>query len=470
MGFPAIASYCKKEGGFDVRMINVPLELHLNKKFSLLRKLKSLEFKYCAIDLHWLLHSYGAIKITEMVKEINSDIPVILGGYTATYYATEILENFPTIDAIIQGEGEVPLLKYLETNEHDKTLENVPNLVYRDGERIKKNGISYVAEDLDQFDFVDLSFMDHSREYFKLCEDSLIPFSLMIARGCPFNCPFCGGGQRAQYILNKRRQVIFRSPEKVVQDIKEIDNTYKVSTVFFGHGYYPANEKYFLEIFRKIRQERIDIGGALEIWRLPFNRLLHKFSKTFDKGVSLLEYNIQAFSDKTIQKYRKVLDPTIKNDPEQIERLIRLAKYFKIPLRLWVNVGNPHETPLDLFKGLKFVMKLNAENLFTKNSVCIYSSPITASPASPTFENPEAFNIKIIQKSFQDFYNIYSTQSNKFGELDLIINYENKALSRKMKYFFNLLFFILDYPLFMKNISRFAFNAIKRKKRKQVST
>ncbi|MHA1145184.1 MAG: cobalamin-dependent protein [Candidatus Helarchaeota archaeon] len=465
MGLPAIVNYCQTEGGFDVKLLNVPLELHLNKKFSFSRSLKSLDFDVCAIDLHWLLHSYGTIKIAELIKKQRPDAKIIIGGYTATYYAREILENFPDIDAVIRGEGEVPFLKYVSSLKNGKDFTDVPNLTYRKGDKIRETPISYVANDIDHLNFIDLSFMDHWREYFKLCEKSVMPFSIMIARGCPFNCPFCGGGRRGQYIINKRRKILLRSPEKVVSDIKALEGISEINTIFFGHGYYRKNEDYFLEIFRQLRKEKIELGGALEIWRLPFKNLLKEFAKTFIQGLSLLEYNIQAFSDNVLKRYRSVLDPTLRNDPEELRKLMDSAKYYNIPLRLWVNIGNPHETLYDILQGIKFVLKLNAENLLTKNYVCIYNTPITASPGSPIFESPEKFGITLFYKTFRDFYSQYEKMSNKFGELDLMINYENKTLGRKMKFLINTLYHVLEYPMFIKNVSNTVVNGIIRQKR-----
>ena len=45
---------------------------------------------------------------------------------------------------------------------------------------------------------------------------------LPVGRGCVSNCSYCGGGSRAQRHINRRRGVIFRRPEKVVDTIEEL--------------------------------------------------------------------------------------------------------------------------------------------------------------------------------------------------------------------------------------------------------
>jgi radical SAM superfamily enzyme YgiQ (UPF0313 family) len=54
------------------------------------------------IDLHWLVHPHGALELTKLVKEITGR-PVILGGFTATYYWREVLENYPFVDVVVLG-------------------------------------------------------------------------------------------------------------------------------------------------------------------------------------------------------------------------------------------------------------------------------------------------------------------------------------------------------------------------------
>lgn len=467
MGFSAIADYCKEEGGFGIRMVNVPLELHLKKRFSLTNYLKNIEFDVCALDLHWYLHSYGAVKVAEMVKRQNPNAKVVLGGFTATYYSHEILKNFPVFDAIIRGEGEVPFLRYLQKVKNGTELHDLPNLSYRDDSKIRETPITYIASELDHLNFTNLSFMDHYEEYFRLCEEAVIPFSIMIARGCPFNCPFCGGGRWAQRHVTKRKEVIFRSTEKVVADIKKLYEMRLVNTIFFGHGYYLNKESYWLEIFQGIQREKLDLGAGLEIWRLPFNRLLKEFSRTFVPDLSLLEFNIQAFSGKTLDRFCKHLDPTLKNKPKDVQDLIKHSKHYKIPLRLWVNIGNPYETIFDVLKGLKVILKLNIQTLFSRNNIYIYNSPITASPGSPAFENPEIFHIKLYQKSFQDFYDFFSKTSNKFGEMDQIINFDNRSMSKKLKFFVNAIYNILEYPMLLKTVSNTVVSTKKHMKRRK---
>jgi len=91
-----------------------------------------IDAKVYGIDLHWLVHSHGALELAKLVKELTGR-PVILGGLAATYYWREVLEN-PFVDVVVLGDAVEPvlyqLLQKLEKGRLEE-LEEIPNVAYR---------------------------------------------------------------------------------------------------------------------------------------------------------------------------------------------------------------------------------------------------------------------------------------------------------------------------------------------------
>jgi len=131
MGVFAIADLLEREG-FEVRIINYPLEQYLNSNWTLDDFLKNINFNMCAIDLHWIHNAHGAIEVARIVKNINPNAKVVLGGFSASYYHDQILKYYQEIDGVIRGEGEIPLLKYVRNVNKNQSLDSIPNLSYRD--------------------------------------------------------------------------------------------------------------------------------------------------------------------------------------------------------------------------------------------------------------------------------------------------------------------------------------------------
>lgn len=103
-------------------------------------------------------------------------IPVVTGGqYTNLKYMV-IMAEYPEVVAVVRGDAEVALPALLDTIQRGGNLARVPNLVWRDNDRIRVNRVEYV--DLDAFPSP--SFPHKFR---------IAPYESM--RGCPFDCKFC---------------------------------------------------------------------------------------------------------------------------------------------------------------------------------------------------------------------------------------------------------------------------------------
>ena len=456
MGVFAIADLLENEG-FGVKVINNPLEQYLNHNWALTDFLKNINFDVCGIDLHWIHNAYGAIEVARIVKKVNPNAKVILGGSSASYYHNQILKYYKAIDGIIRGEGEIPLLKYVQKINQNQPLDSVPNLSYRDSSKhIKVNPLSYTAKTLDDLNFTNTSLLKNAKQYFEYSRKIMgISFNLPIGRGCPFNCPFCGGGQRAQQNLAGRNDVVLRSPEKVIEDISNIHDKYKVPSIFFGHGTYPTNLKYWKRLFRLIQKEKFDISGDLEIWRLPFPKEMWKiFYKTFTRRFSSISISPRTMSTKVHQKIAKICDPTFKFPESQINDLIKNANLFRMTLRIWLTIGFPFQTRFDVLKDFNFAIKcLLKYGKSNFKPITIMNEPYYIFPGSPAHESPEIFGIKIKYNSFLEVVEAFKRA--KISFFNNVVNYDKEHFSGASIRNANMLLFLSTAPMFLTTGSKY---------------
>lgn len=452
MGLFAIADLCEQEG-FSTKIINYPLEQALDRNFDLKRCLKQLDFKICGIDLHWINHSHGAIEIAKIVRDVNPNANIVLGGYTATYYHDEILKYYPSIDGIIRGEGEIPFLKYCQSFLQGQSLDSVPNLSYRDSTKhIKINPQTYLAKTLDNLNFTNFSLLQNGSKYITQIKDLMrIPTNLFIGRGCPFNCPYCGGGHNAQLLINKRNKILLRSPEKVIDDLHDIVDTYKADAIFLGHGLYPGTYNYFETLFKLIRQEKFDLGCDSEIWRLPFpQKMWYLYSKTFRHEDSSISICPQTLSVRAQQKIRAICDPTFNFPLNQIQDLIRNANLFRIVLRIWFTIGFPFQNFKDLLTDYLFTLKTAIKHSSMKpNYITVMNDLTHASPASPVFETPDRFKVKLLFKTFRQNLEMFKRTKYRIGGWNAVINYRTAHSSTLAIRIWNNAFNMTELPLFI---------------------
>ncbi|MFX1379900.1 MAG: cobalamin-dependent protein [Promethearchaeota archaeon] len=450
MGVFAMGDLLEKEG-FGVQILNYPLEKYLDPNWEFTNYLNSIDFDICGIDLHWTHNASGAIEVARLVKDVNPEAKVILGGFTASYYHHLILKYYTFIDGIIRGEGEIPLLKYLQNSNQNHSLDSVPNLTYREpSNHIKINPLSYTAKTLDNFNFTNMTLLKNAKDYFDYSKKIMgISFNLPIGRGCPFNCPFCGGGQRAQQKFTGRNNVILRDPEKVIDDISKMVDNYKISSVFFGHGVYPANIKYWKILFELIRKEKLDISADMEIWRLPFPKnIWNSFYKTFDLSYSSISISPRTMSQNVQQKIAQICDPTFKFPKNQINDLIKNANLFKLNLRIWLTIGFPFQTHIDILKdfnfALKCVLKYGKSN---SKPITIMNEPYFIFPGSPAHESPKKFGLELKYNSFPEVVEAF--KKTKISHFYNVINYSTENFSGASINTINLLFFLSTLSMFL---------------------
>ena len=126
-----------------------------------------------------------ALKVTGKLKEAFPETPVIFGGVHPTYFP-EVIEQGP-VDIICRGEGEYAMLDLVQALDTGEDYSNIPNLWIKNGEKIKKNELRSLIEDLDVLPLPDRGL--YYDRYPKLKTKKTKYF--MASRGCPYNCTFC---------------------------------------------------------------------------------------------------------------------------------------------------------------------------------------------------------------------------------------------------------------------------------------
>jgi radical SAM superfamily enzyme YgiQ (UPF0313 family) len=426
MGTLALADLANQKG-YKTRILHLGLEWIENQVTSPSVYLKDKEVKVVAIPLHFHQQSYDVMRIAKEIKQELPGIFILSGGFTASFFHREILSSFSQIDAIIRGDAEVPLIELLKALKEKRSLEAIPNLTWRRDGEIGENPLSYVAsgDDLDRSSDINLSLLhnnetyihsmgmpfvwakglskEENKKYFHLGPPI---FSLNIGRGCLGNCTWCGGGAEAQQAVNRRKGVVFRSPEAVAKTMGEaMALGYKMFNIAFDPG--KEGEKYYLELLPLLRKRRIRPRVYFESFSLPSERFLKEFADTFN-----LDGSIVALSPESGEERVRHRNKTFTYTNEELMRTIALAEKLGIRIDIFFAMGIPGEKCSDLSKSA--ALRKEIKRRF-KNIGRIWSSPISLEPASPWHLHPEEFGIVSLKHSFSDFYHRSSPEGGGIG-------------------------------------------------------
>ncbi|MFX0099053.1 MAG: cobalamin-dependent protein [Candidatus Hodarchaeota archaeon] len=460
MGLFSMADYLDRNG-YSSKIINYSLEKRLNPRFSLHEKLKEHDFKVIAVDLHWINHCYGAMEILKLVKNKFPNAFTLLGGFSSSFYAKQILDNFEQVDGIIRGEAEVPIVELVKNLD---SKEKVSNLMYRDDGKIRDNGISFISKDLDDYNFSKVKYVDHWKEYVYHIDDVLhLSWMVEIARGCPQNCMFCGGGSWAMQHVTGRKKFLMRSPERVIDDIKEILDVAKIKRIYLSHGIFNATKKFHYALQKLVRDENIEVGADLEAYRLPVEHAFIKdFANTYTKEYSMLWFSVRSFSESFRKKMRTLVgrfDSSFNFTDKDLDDFLKACTAHELPVRLFWDIGYPFENIFEAFKNFYKAMKLLIQNIPARKYVSAWTEPIITSPASPVERYCDELGLKIHTKTFIDYYKLMKYSRMRMMPLDITVNY-------RTSYFTTLELKILHRLTYMANLFELIVTDIQLQKRR----
>lgn len=419
VGVPALVNMLRGNG-IPVKGIVHPLEMQLNPEFSIRKWLQTQSgARVILIDMHWYEHCYGAIDTARFCKEILPDVWVILGGLSATGFAQEIMDSIPEVDFIIRGDAEKPLLELvqaiLSSSDRTEVMEKaarIGNVAYHGAEGSVLNPETYVATtaDLDQLDFVNLDFLAHAREYMvheylvtnietarlMLSEDTPnLGKWLTTARGCRYNCSYCGGSKAAHKMLAGRSGVIPRSAEKVVDDLDRLSKA-GVLQASMAYDIAEMGEDYWRAIFGGIKERGIKIGIYNEFFQMPDNAFIDAMARSVVR-----EHSPVAISPLSgNERVRRLNGKHYSNDAlfDMLDRLNRHKFYIFV----YFSLNLPGETSETFQETLELAQAVY--EFYPASLLKILNTVHTIDPLAPMNVAPEKYGIQSTMRTFKDYY------------------------------------------------------------------
>lgn len=309
------------------------LDMTLGIKLSnLARKMREFNPDLIGVTLYSYRYYY-AYQLIRQIKQI-TDQPVVIGGPHVSLMKEKALEE-SSADLAIKNEGEYPLVEVCL----GKPLEEIDNLIYRDGEGVKENPSRPFIKNLDALPFPKYSPF----ELDKYGEKRSI--AIISSRGCPYQCIYCS------VKTTMGRNFRPRSPESIVSELK-----YWYSRGYrhfdFNDDAFNVNKKRVYEICDLIEEENLtDIflscGQGMRLDNVD-QPLLKRMREV---GFYRLGFGVESFNNQVLQSVKKGLTT------EQIDEGVSIACELGYDVQLFFMLGFPGETWVDIQNSLNFSLK-----------------------------------------------------------------------------------------------------------------
>ncbi len=380
------------------------------------------------LGLHWHFQSYDVIETARQIKKVRPDVPIVLGGFTASFFAEEILRTFDCVDFVIRGDAEKPLLELLRQREGGGGLQHVPNLAFRQDGQVCLSPVRYVADSsvLDSVSHTDFtlmkdypSFIESFSKYMFLdglsaaAQKALFKwkrtYPMNLGRGCVHHCSYCGGAAPAQSLINDRKVPCLRSVESVLSSLQDLERFGFEATSLPLDPLPPRQaEEYYLRIFEGMRKLNIRLGMEVERYFLPTREFLRSFHDLPGKDC-FVTLSPNSHSEEIRRK-----NGFYRYSNEELEECLNTMEEIGVNCALFFACGLPFESAQDLEAMARYQAQLRRR--FKR--VQIKTGIIEIEPASPMSLNPEAFGIRLHRSTFADYYRYHSQPTrNHFQEM-----------------------------------------------------
>ncbi|AQQ53876.1 B12-binding domain-containing radical SAM protein [Planococcus lenghuensis] len=263
------------------------------------------------------------IEVIRMMKTVNPDTVIVVGGPEVTYDAYDLLKRVPEIDYIVIGEGEQSFKELLKALDGRQEIAAVPGIAW-----LKDNKFT-VHPPAAKADLRELP------SPFRFPEDiQNLPRRITYietSRGCPFSCQFC--------LSSIEVGVRYFNRERIKEDIRYLMNN-GAKIIKFVDRTFNISRSYAMEMFQfLIDEHRPGVVFQFEITAdIMRPEVIQFLNDNAPAGLFRFEIGVQSTNDLTNELVKR------RQNFEKLKRTVTMVKEGgKIDQHLDLIAGLPEE-------------------------------------------------------------------------------------------------------------------------------
>ncbi|MDP3790406.1 MAG: radical SAM protein [Candidatus Omnitrophota bacterium] len=310
-------------------------------------------------------------KYLQILRREVPEATIIVGGPAPSSNPEFVLKFLEEADFLIVGEGEVAiekLLCILRSHDTDRSLlEKVPNLAWRDGDKVHKTSHEYIfdinAIGAPAWDSINPRLYKNAVHGFFYRRLPVLP--IMISRGCPFHCSFCGSRNITGYKVRRR------GPGQVVDELEYLKNRYGLREFQVIDDNFTFPPEAALEFAEKLIKRRLGL-----LWTCPNGLRVDTLNKKLleamkESGCYEVAVGIESGDPGILKDMGKNLAP------KMVTEKINLIHSRGIDVVGFVMVGYPLETEETLRRTVNFILGLPLVRISLTRFVPMPGTPIS---------------------------------------------------------------------------------------------
>jgi anaerobic magnesium-protoporphyrin IX monomethyl ester cyclase len=297
----------------------------------------------------------AVLKSARVVKEIDTAIPVIVGGAHPSIMPAQVCA-YPEIDFAMIGESEQSLIAFLSAYEKGQDISGVDGLAFKRNGQVIINPKTSYTNNLDELGFPDWEAFGLEK-YLTLNKDRwgfgygrYAP--LITSRSCPYHCNFCS----VHRVMGQKYRA--RSAEHVLQEIDLLVSHYGVNEISFEDDNLTYEKGRFVEICRGIVERKINIRwhtpNGVHVGSLDDEMIDWAKQAGCDSLNLAIESGDEYMRNKVIKKGLST---------QKIYDVVRACRKASIKINAYFVIGMPGETDKSINNTRKLIRDLRFDNL-----------------------------------------------------------------------------------------------------------
>jgi anaerobic magnesium-protoporphyrin IX monomethyl ester cyclase len=293
------------------------------------------------------------VEVLQQVEKIRAspelaNTKIIFGGPDITYNTSNYLKY--GADVLVIGEGEETIYELVTSLDwNDSSLSAINGIAFINSEgkeiqtpaRIKIKDVDNLPQPnragIDMYKYMDTWKKHHGQS----------ALNVSTQRGCPYTCKWCS---TAVYGQSYRR----RSPEKVVQELKSINETYHPDTIWFVDDVFTVSHKWLNEFAAELEKQHVEI-------RFECISRADRMSK---EVISVLKkagcFRVWIGAESGSQKIIDAMDRRV--TVENVREMIQETRNAGIEAGTFIMLGYPGETIEDIEETAHHLKESNPDH------------------------------------------------------------------------------------------------------------
>jgi len=298
-----------------------------------------------------IIFQYRAPEFLALAGELCRILPeahITAGGHFPTFAASELLRDYPALDSVVRGEGELTLLELVQKLDSPEAWPTILGLSFRCDGRVVENPPRPLITNLDRLPFParDTPPQHHLG----------IGFSPIVgSRGCYRDCAFCS--IRPFYEASRGKIQRFRSVPNLVDEMEMLYHTFGVRFFIFNDDeWFPAGKARLVRaaaLDSELERRRLDVIMSIKCRADDVTEDL--FRRLLDMGVVRAYVGVESGSDHSLRTLNK--RTTVAQNRQALEVLHKVGMLADFGLIFF----DPESTAEDIRANLDFFHDMAGE-------------------------------------------------------------------------------------------------------------